>query len=89
MSESTHSIYKTEFMKRQFSYDLIQHLKDLQRFMFYYNFERYPTEHFGLTPIEVLEGEKPHRNRFSEQIVDERKIRIEKNRVFNKCCILQ
>jgi ACT domain-containing protein len=89
MSESTHSIYKTEFMNRKFSFDSIQHFKDLERFMIYYNFERYPTEHFGLTPIEVLEGQKPHRNRFSERIMDARKKRIEKNRVFNNCCILR
>jgi hypothetical protein len=85
MSESTHSIYKTEFMRGGYSPDVNQHMNDLARFMTYYNLERYPTEHFGLRPSEVLHGEKPDRNRFKEQIQKGKEERIITNRLFNDC----
>ena len=88
MSESTHSIYKTEFMRRKYSLDNAQHCKDLERFMIYYNYKRFPCEHFGLTPMEVLEGEEPCRSRFKEQIVEARKVRILKNQEFTQCPVL-
>jgi len=85
MSESTHSIYKTEFLRKKFSLDTKQHLKDLARFFEYYNNERFPFEHFGLTPIEVLEGQKPFRGRFTLQVQEARDKRLEANRNFNAC----
>lgn len=88
MSESTHSIYKTEFMQKKFSFDRKQHEKDLPRFFEYYNNERFPFEHFGLTPIEVLNGEKPFRGRFALQVREAREKRLEANRNFNACPVL-
>jgi len=85
MSESTHSIYKTEFMQKKFSFDQKQHEKDLARFFEYYNNERFPFEHVGLTPIEVLEGQKPFRGRFTLQVQEARDKRLEANRNFNAC----
>lgn len=85
MSESTHSIYKSEFLQKQHSMDISKHLKNLDQFMIYYNNERFPSEHYGLTPIEVLEGEIPNKSRFREAIVQARIERIEKNRKFNDC----
>ncbi|WP_043023589.1 hypothetical protein [Fluviicola taffensis] len=85
MSEITHSIYKTEFMKGLFSYDQYQHEKDLKRFMHYYNLERFPCKHFGLNVTEVLNGEIPNKHRFKDQIQKARIARIEKNKVFNQC----
>ncbi|MCH2229803.1 MAG: hypothetical protein MK105_05615 [Crocinitomicaceae bacterium] len=41
--------------------------------MDYYNHEHYPYEHFGLTPYDVLEGEKPNKFTFREQIKKEGK----------------
>lgn len=49
MSESTHKIYKTDFMKGLISYDLKAHLKSLDYFMIFFNHERLPCrilEHF-------------------------------------------
>jgi hypothetical protein len=88
MAESTHSIYKTEFMRRKHSVDKAQHLKDLERFVQYYNYERFPCEHFGFTPMEVLEGAKPNRFMFTQQIAEARKDRVLKNQVFNECQLL-
>jgi len=88
MSESTHSIYKTEFMKTKFSLNIKQHLNDLDTFLIYYNDLRYPCEHYGLNPIEVLQGETPYKFRFREQIKNARTERIEVNKAFNQCPIL-
>lgn len=85
MSEITHSIYKSEFMQGKFSIDIQSHLKDLERFMHYYNYERYPTRLYGLTVLEVLNGELPDKHRFKEQIAHAQKERIEANRAFNRC----
>jgi hypothetical protein len=85
MSESTHSIYKSEFLQKRFSIDKKQHLTDLSLFMDYYNNQRFPCEHHGLTPKEVLEGEKPDKFRFKEQIINRKKERLEENKIFNGC----
>ncbi|MCH2229648.1 MAG: hypothetical protein MK105_04825 [Crocinitomicaceae bacterium] len=85
MSESTHSIYKSEFLRKKFSLDIKEHFKHLDEFMDYHNHERYPYEHFGLTPYDVLEGEKPNKFRFREQIKNRQKERILENRAFNGC----
>lgn len=85
MSESTHSIYKTEFLGKKHSLNIEEHLKNLEKFMDYYNQCRYPSEHFGLTPYEVLEGETPNKSRFKEQIKQRQKKRLEENRNFNGC----
>jgi len=85
MSESTHSIYKTEYMKGQFSYNIVQHQKDLEEFMIYYNYVRYLSRHYGLTTMEVLDGQLPNKQRFQNQIQEGRTHRIEKNRAFNQC----
>jgi len=88
MSESTHSIYKTEFMQRKLSIDINQHIKDIERFMTYYNHERYPFKLYGLTPFEVLNGEIPLKNKFRSQIKDAQKIRLIENRAFNDCPVI-
>lgn len=85
MAESTHSIYKTEFLQRKHSIDKAQHLKDLESFFSYYNEKRYPFDFFGLNPIEVLTGQKPDKKRFQKQIEERKKQRIEENRNFNNC----
>lgn len=85
MSESTHSIYKTEFLRKRVSPNKLEHLKSLDRFVTYYNHERFPVDHFGYTPMEVLNGEIPDKNRFKEQIAYARKERIKINQQFNEC----
>ena len=85
MAESTHSIYKTEFMQGKYSVDVHQHLSHLETFMSYYNDDRFPFEFFGFTPMEVLNGEVPNKAMFREQIKERRIERLVDNRAFNAC----
>ena len=87
MSESTHSIYKTEFLHGKYSLNEKVHLKDLERFVEYYNHHRYPTDLFGLTPLEVVNGKIPDKNHFKEKIQEARKNRVIINQQFNDCKI--
>lgn len=87
MSESTHSIYKTEFLHGKYSVNEKLHLKDLQKFIEYYNYHRFPTELYGLTPMEVVEGKVPDKHFFKEQIQEARKNRVATNQKFNACSI--
>ena len=88
ISESTHSIYKTEYMKRKLSTNVEHHIKDLDCFMNYYNHERYPGDLFGYTPFQVLNGSKPNKNKFREVIKEAQQNRLIENREFNDCPIL-
>jgi len=87
MSESTHSIYKTEFLHGKYSLNQKSHLKDLKRFVAYYNYHRYPTELFGLTPMEIIQGKTPDKHHFKERIQLARKNRVVANQKFNACAI--
>lgn len=87
MSESTHSIYKTEFLKKQISKNIIEHLNNIERFVEYYNQERYPTELYGLTPFDVLNGKLPNKHLYKDQIHLARKNRVITNQSFNDCPI--
>jgi len=89
MSESTHSIYKTEFLKKKVLTNKLEHLKSLERFEVYYNHERFPTDLIGYTPMEILFGEIPDKERFKEQITAGRKERIIVNQRFNECYIVK
>jgi ACT domain-containing protein len=88
MAESTHSIYKSEFMQSRFSKNQEEHLQDLKQFVDYYNNERYPSDFHGLTPTEVLQGQKPDKTMFREQIKTRKKERLEENRNFNNCPLI-
>jgi len=85
MSESTHSILKTEFLKKQVSKNETEHLKNLNKFVLYYNNERFPGELLGLKPLEVVDGKTPDKNYFKENIQQSRKNRIAINQNFNDC----
>lgn len=87
MSESTHRIYKTEFLHGKYSLNEKSHLKDLEKFVAYYNDHRYPTELYGLTPMEVIQGKIPDKHFFKEKIQDARKNRVAVNQEFNACGI--
>jgi transposase InsO family protein len=87
MSESTHSIYKTEFLHGKYSLTEKTHLKDLDRFVDYNNHHRYPTDLFGLTTMEVVAGKIPDKNHFKERIQNARKNRVAVNQQFNDCKI--
>lgn len=84
MSESTHSIFKTEFLQKKISNNEKSHIKALKAFIHYYNNLRYPGELFGLTPLEVLNGAIPDKHKFKEQIAQARHERIQTNKAL-KC----
>jgi len=85
MSESTHHIYKNVFMKRKLSFDDKQHIKDIERFIFDYNYNRFPVELGSYSPMEVLHGKIPEKNRFKQEIEQAKKDRIKANQNYNKC----
>ncbi|MBL4708051.1 MAG: hypothetical protein JKY48_06390 [Flavobacteriales bacterium] len=88
MSESTHAIYKTEFLRKKISPNKLEHHKSLDRFVIYFNDERYPVDHFGYTPMEVLNGKTPDKYQFKEQIALARKERIKANQSFDGCYLI-
>lgn len=72
-------------MNGKYSLNEKSHLKDLERFVDYYNHHRYPTDLFRLTPFEVVNGKIPDKNHFKEQIQKARKERVIINQQFNDC----
>ncbi len=89
MSESTHSIYKTEFLRGQISRTIKHHLDNLRQFVEYYNNERLPGDLYGLTPMEVINGKIPDKDYFKNQIAEAKLNRVATNRVFNKCAFIR
>ena len=87
MAESTHSIYKTEFLHGKHSLNQQIHLLDLQRFIEYYNHHRYLTELYGYTPMEIIQGKTPNKDLYKQQIQLARKKRTLNNQEFNNCSI--
>jgi len=65
----------------------LEHEKSLVQYENYYNHERFPTDLLGYTPMEVLNGEIPNKDRFKEQIAAAKKERIKINQNFNDCNI--
>ncbi|WP_299101952.1 hypothetical protein [uncultured Winogradskyella sp.] len=88
MAESTHSIYKTEFLKGQISRTVKNHLDSLERFVQYYNFERHPADLYGLYPMEVINGKLPDKDYFKNQIAEAKANRVITNKAFNKCAFI-
>ena len=85
MSEFTHRVYKSEFMQGRISQTKVAHFQNLEIFKMEYNHQRYMGNHFGYTPMEVLNGKIPDKNRFKKQILKERALRIEYNQKFKLC----
>ena len=56
--------------------------------MIYYNYERFPTDHYGLTPMEVLEGQIPNKFKFRVDIKNAQEERVKANQKFNQCPIV-
>lgn len=87
MSESTHRIYKSEFKQSQITKNIKTHLNDLEQFMEYYNYQRYPTELYGYHPMQIIDGLKPDKHRFKDQMIQARIERVKTNQEFNDCPI--
>ncbi len=85
MSESTHSKFKTEFMRGKISLTKQDMLISLTTFMDYANYNSFPYDLHGYCPMEVVNGDMPNIHRFKDDISRARKNRIEVNRAFNLC----
>lgn len=72
-------------MKGEFSLNEAMHLKGLDHFIHYYNNERYPTNHYGFTVLEVLHGKIPDKNLFKNEIKLAQQLRYQENKSFNQC----
>jgi hypothetical protein len=87
MSESTHSIFKSEYLQKEICIDKKQYLNHVEKFVEYYNNDRYPGDHHGLTSQQVLEGQIPNKKMFSEDIEQSRKDRIDYNKNEFRCSV--
>ena len=89
MSESTHHIFKGEFMRYKPISDRIALQKHLNDFVYYYNHQRFPIELHGYSPIEVLQGAIPDKHRFKNdiRIAWHRRYLENKHTSFCKACI--
>ena len=85
MSESTHSIYKTEFMRKLLSINIRAHHKHLALFVEFYNYHRYSTTSYGLAPMEIVNGKIPDKHYFKDRIKQAQIDRIAINQSFNDC----
>lgn len=88
MAESTHSIYKTEFLKGQISRATKSHLDNLEQFVEYYNHQRHPADLCGLHPMEVINGKIPDKDYFKNQIAKAKANRVTTNKAFNSCAFM-
>ncbi len=88
MAESTHSIYKTEFLKGQVSRTIKSHRSNLDQFVDYYNNVRFPADLHGLHPLEVVNGKLPDKDYFKTQIAEAKLNRVITNKAFNKCALM-
>ncbi len=77
-----------EKIKGLISKDVKTHLENLKRFVHYYNHERYPTDLFGLTPMEVIDGKIPDKYYFKNQIAEAKLNRVTTNQAFNNCAFI-
>lgn len=80
MSESTHRIYKTDFIKGETSVNIVAHLKSLELFFYYFNHVKLPCRLHGRTLMEVINGLPIDRYLFSEQEKIIEKIKLKKTR---------
>ena len=72
-------------MKGEYSLNEEMHLKDLDHFMDYCSNERYPTNHYGYTVLQVLHGKIPDKNRFKNEIKLAQQQCYQENKSFNQC----
>ena len=83
--ESIFNTFKNEFMQNKLLNNEDELKNILERFMTYYNNERYPLALLGNTPNEVLSGIIPDKNKFKVQIEQARMERMVTNKKEQLC----
>lgn len=58
-------------------------------FFFVYNYGRYPTELYGLTPMQIIKGKTPDKHFYKERIAEAKRKRVLTNKAFNACALVR
>jgi hypothetical protein len=87
MVESLNNVFKNEFLRDKNIHDQTVLQKELDAFDNYYNWNRYPFELYGYSPMEVVEGAVPGKNRFKDEIQKAQQKRYLLNKVSTYCGI--
>jgi hypothetical protein len=85
MIESTNHLFKNVFLKNIMVRDREHLMVFLKEFVHYNNVLRYPGDLYGYSPLEVLHGAMPDRDRFKGAIQLARIARVERNREIRGC----
>lgn len=85
MSESTHHLFKTYFAPGKIYTDAAHLQQELDAFVQFANFNWFPLEFYGLSPMEVMENNAIRKNHFAEQIKLAQKQRVIENKMFRSC----
>ena len=64
-------------------------MANLKRFVYYYNYGRYPTELYGLTPMQIIKGKTPDKHFYKERIAEAKRKRVLTNKAFNACALVR
>ncbi len=87
MIEGTFNLLKNDFLKGEMVYNKKQLIKKLNEFI-EHSLHRYFGELYGLTPLQVLNGALPDKQKFKTQITQAAKLRLIANKRFNGCTTL-
>lgn len=85
MAESTHRIFRMEFLHGRLPKNKTECDQWIEEFVHYYSYDRYPTDHLGLTVMEVLNGVKPDKDKYKREKELARQKRYETNVKFEDC----
>lgn len=83
--ESCFHIFKNEFSRDKLYHEEDDLQKGIEEFEIYFNKKRYPKELYGLTPQQILDGAIPDKNKFTEKIKIQKKLRYQKNKSAKFC----
>lgn len=89
MSESVHHLLKTYFAPNKIYCGDHELQNGLESFMHFANYDWFPIEFFGSSPIEVMNNGFVDRKQFSQRIKQAQKLRAIENRKFSFCCKLK
>ena len=84
MIERVFHLFKNDFLKRELISNEKHLIKKMDEFITHCH-QRYFGEHFGITPQQILNGEKPNKNKFTAQIQIAQLQRRVTNKNFNGC----